>query len=88
VGRGHVAERVGVRCDLSLDVLRRDHPGRLHTGELAGVLARLLVAVHDQADELEIRVADDPAERVRTGVAGTEVNHSIRHVRRPISEGW
>ena len=79
VRRRHVAERVGVERDRRVEVLGRDHARPVDAGQLTRVLARLVVAVHDETDELELGVVDDPPERMHPRVPGTEVHDPIRH---------
>ena len=66
----HVQHAVRVQLDDRVDVVRRLHAGGRSVGEVAGIAPDLVVAVHPQADQVHLRVVDDPLERPGTDVAG------------------
>ena len=79
-GRG-VADAVGVRGEERVDVVRRSHPGRRPSAERAGVATDFRRTVDPQAHELELRMVDDVAQRVRADVPGAPLDHAIGHWR-------
>jgi hypothetical protein len=76
----HVDDAVGPGCDDRLDVLRRDHPGRRDTAEIAGVLARLGARIDAAANQIEPRMLDDRTQRVEPDIARAPLRDAVAPV--------
>ena len=79
VGRGGVADAVGVEREQRVGIGGRADARRRQTAQLAGVAAVLRRTAHPHAGQLQLRVADDGPERELPHVAGAPLDHAIRH---------
>ena len=74
-----VEHAVGVHGDDGLDVVGRDDPDGCDTRDLAGVLADLVLAVHQHADEIENGAVGEVPDTDLSDVARHPLNDAICH---------
>src|SRR5439155_12405303 len=82
IRRRRVADAVGVEREEGVSVVGGAHANRREAAERAGILPGLGGAVDPQADQLELGMPDDAAEREPPHVARAPLDDAIGHVGR------
>jgi hypothetical protein len=76
-----VEHAVGVSGDYRADVVGGDDADRFDAGDLAGVLADLVLAVDQDTDEVERRASGEMADTGLADVSGHPLDHTVGLVR-------